>query len=511
MPEPRLSIRALRKSFNFPVLKDVDLTVAAGEVHAIVGENGAGKSTLVNILSGLVPRDAGDILIDGETYDPTSAVDGFAAGISFTAQELSIAGDLSIAENIAIRDLPTRWLAIDTARLDVIARDLLGRVGLDGIDPASPAESLTLADRQLLELAKAISADCRLLVLDEPTASLNAPQAELVHGIVAELASKGTGVIYISHRLADVLVVAHRITVLRDGEVISSLPAGETSIDRMMEEMTGGSSAAISADRDPADTGPVTLETRNVTTADLPNAVNITCRRGEIVGVGGLAGAGKTELLQALFGLAPPESGSVIRHEEGNAIAIGNAGQAVRAGIGFLAENRQSSGIFPGMSVLENVMTPVSARSPLSTIDRQVEAAAGESLRDRLSIRCAGLEQPIEQLSGGNQQKALIARWLNRDADVLLFDEPTRGVDVGTKEAIYQLLLELRNRGKSIVVSSSENEELMTICDRILVMSHRKIVAEFQRGHWSETGILAAAFQEFTGRTAAGDESGAAP
>jgi ribose transport system ATP-binding protein len=484
------------------VLNGVDLDVAAGEVHAIVGENGAGKSTLVNILAGLLPRNGGDVSLDGKSFDPASARDGFNAGISFTAQEPSIVESLSVAENVALRSLPTRHMAIDKTRLEDVAREMLARVGLDEIEPGVPADSLSLASKQLVELAKAIGSDCRLLILDEPTASLNAQQAERVHQIISEMSSQGVAVIYISHRLSDVLAIAHRVTVLRDGEVISSLPVGETSVERMMEEMTGGTTAAMTTSHDCADERPLMLEARKITSDDLPNEIGLACRCGEIVGIAGLAGAGKSELLQALFGLAPLTSGSVVRHLPNEEVTITGPRQAVRSGIGFLAENRQAMGIYPGLSVLDNIMTPggTGSSSPVSILDGNAESEAGAALVDKLAIRCAGLDQPIEQLSGGNQQKALIGRWLHRDTGVLLLDEPTRGVDVGTKDAIYGLLLELRDDGKSIVVSSSENEELMAVCDRIMVLSNRKPVAEFRRGHWSETAILTAAFQEFTDR-----------
>ena len=511
MPGPRLSIRALRKSFNVPVLKGVDLDIDPGEIHAIVGENGAGKSTLVNVLAGLLPMDGGELFLDGEAYEPANARNAVEAGVSFAAQELSIVDSLSVAENIALRALPRRGLAIDRRSLNDKARKLLARVGMEEIEPETTADHLSLANRQRLELAKAIYTDCRLLILDEPTASLNASQAERVHRIIGEMAAAGVAVVYISHRLSDVLAIADTVTVLRDGEVISSVPATDTSVERMMAEMTGGEIAAAVHRHDSDDEGPLMLEARAVTTTDLPHEVDLACRGGEIIGFAGLAGAGKTELLQALFGLVPLKSGSIVRHLPDKQAVIRSPGEAVRSGVGFLAENRQAMGIFPGLSVLDNVMTPggAASSSPLSMIDRKAESAAGDKLKGQLTIRCGGLDQPIEQLSGGNQQKALIARWLRRDARVLLLDEPTRGVDVGTKEAIYRLLLALRDDGRSIVVSSSENEELMTICDRIVVMSNRKPVAEFHRGNWSENAILSAAFRAFAERT--NEQAGVTP
>ena len=494
-----LSIINLDKAFAAPVLKGVSLTIARGEIHAIVGENGAGKSTLVNILAGNIRKDGGEIYLDGNTYEPQGPRDSYAAGIGCAAQELSSIETLSVAENIALRALPQNGLVIDQGALNAKAQKLMRRVGLQNVNPTASAESLSLADRQLLEIAKAISFDCQLLILDEPTAALTAPQADHLHGIVAELAAAGTSIIYISHRLDDVLSVADNVSVLRDGKLVLTTSTNQTSVPDLVKAMTGRIQSASTERRDRVSDVAVVLEATDLTTVDLPHAINLAFESGEIAGLAGLAGAGRSELLSALFGLAPLTGGRVRRIDNDRENAVRNAGQAVRNRIAYLGEDRQSMGLFPGQSLLANMMVPGSVDAKkLQRIDRKREREDGARLVDKLLIRCDNLAQDILQLSGGNQQKALIARWLHLDSDILLLDEPTRGVDVGTKNAIYDLLMSLRQKGKTIIMASSEIDELTTVCDRILVLSDRKLVRSFERKDFSEQDILAAAFSEFT-------------
>lgn len=495
----RLSIGNLDKAFAAPVLKGVNLTIGRGEVHAIVGENGAGKSTLVNILAGNLRKDGGEISLDGNRYEPQGPRDSYANGIACAAQELSSIETLSVAENIALSALPQRKFVIDRRALNAKASALLQRVGLQNIDPTSSTEALSLADRQLLEFAKAISFDCRLLVLDEPTAALTAPQADHLHSIVAELAAAGTSIIYISHRLDDVLSIADNVSVLRDGELVVTTSTQQTSVADLVQEMTGRDQTTSTEHRDRAGDAAVVLDVTDLTTRELPHAIDLTFKTAEIVGVAGLAGAGRSELLSALFGLVPLTGGTVSRVNSGTEHPVLNAGQAVRSGLAYLGEDRQSMGLFPGQSLLANMMVPGSGDTKtLQIIDNKKEKVDAARLVAKLAIRCNNLGQDIRQLSGGNQQKALIARWLHRDSDILLLDEPTRGVDVGTKNAIYDLLISLRQKGKTIIMASSEIDELTTVCDRILVLSDRKLVRSFDRKDFSEQDILAAAFSEFT-------------
>lgn len=500
MEAARLSIRNLNKSFSAPVLNNIELNVARGEVRAIVGENGAGKSTLVNILAGNLQKDSGELSMDSVPYEPSRPTDSFDVGISCVAQELSIVDTLSVAENIGLRSLPNTRSVVRTDELNRQARCLLKRVGLAHISPVTAAGRLGLAERQLLELAKALAFECRLLILDEPTSALTHEQADRLHGIVAELAADGTSIIYISHRLVDVLQVSDTVTILRDGQVVATAATDLISTADMMEKMTGRVQDAGEKASGSAILNEPALELDSVTTAALPHAISFACHRGEIVGIAGLAGSGRSELLEAVFGLTSLTGGSIDRCSESGKLQIRNASQAVKAGIGFVGEDRQAMGLFPGQSVLTNITLPgLSAlASSLGLVNQKREIAAGTDLVDKLSIKCDSVWQSIEQLSGGNQQKALIARWLQRDSEIFLLDEPTRGVDIGTKNALYDLMFEMQSRGKTILIASSEIDELMAVCDRILVLSDRKLVKIFERGDWSETAILAAAFQEFT-------------
>lgn len=505
MENSRLSIRQLNKSFSAPVLRGVELSIAHGEIHAIVGENGAGKSTLVNILAGLLTKDSGELVLDGDSYEPAGPKDAFDAGVSSVSQELSIVGTLSVAENIFLRKLPHIKSVVRRGLLRQQAMRLLGRVGLGHVPPDLPAEKLSLAERQLLELAKALAADCRLLVLDEPTSALAGPQADRLHEVVGELAAAGTSVIYISHRLDDVLHIASRVTILRDGQVVSSAPASSLTVNTMLEQMSGRREPVAADKTELAASDLLALQVENVVTEDLPHPVNFTCREGEIIGIAGLAGSGKSELLEAMFGAAKLAGGRVLCRTSDGLEAIRSASHAVKCGIGYLGADRQSMGLFHGQSVLANITLPGLAKvsSSAGVIDSAEETEVGKVLVADLAIKCAGLNQDFEQLSGGNQQKALIARWIHCDSDIFLLDEPTRGVDVGTKNAIYELLFQLQRRGKTIVVASSEIEELLALSGRILVLSNRKLVKEFRRPDWSETAILAAAFQEFAPKSSA--------
>ena len=499
MEPVRLSISKLCKSFSTPVLTNIDLSITRGEVHAIVGENGAGKTTLVNILAGLLPKDSGELVLDGDHYEPSTPKDGFRAGISCAMQELSIVGTLSIAENIALRNLPHNRFVLRKGELEQRARDALRLVGLEQLSPSTLANSLSLADRQLLELAKALSTECRLLILDEPTAALTKPQSDRVHTLITDLATSGTSVIYISHRLHDVLEVGDTVSILRDGQVVTTAPASAWSVPDIMEQMSGRNYQERVNFPPTAQSDAIALQADKITTSELPLPISFSCRQGEIVGIAGLAGAGKSELLRALFGLTALITGRVTRDTGNGKTNIDKTSHAVRAGMGYLGEDRQSMGLFPGQSVVANMMVPGIAQvaSSLGVVDRARERVAGADLVNKLAIRCDRVDQDISQLSGGNQQKALIARWLHCDSEVLLLDEPTRGVDVNTKNAIYDLFSELRSRHKSIMIASSEIEELMQVCTRILVLSDRKLVREFEGPGFSEIAILAAAFQEF--------------
>lgn len=504
MNDARLVIQHLNKSYAAPVLTEVDLTVAHGEVHALVGENGAGKTTLVNILTGLTDRDDGEIRLDGKLYVPAGATNAFEAGVSFAAQELSVIGTLSVAENMQLRDLPRRHGVIDRQTLDENAQEMLTLVGLDDVATNAPAASLSLAQRQLLEIAKALVSGPRLLLLDEPTAALNAIQADRLHSILRERARAGLSIIYISHRLKDVLEIADTVSVLRDGRVVATGPSSEFTADELVSLMAG--KALEKTTTGAGEKGDVAIRADKIRTGELPYSLTLSAQAGEITGLAGLAGAGRSELLHALFGLAPLIAGTVTKHQDGRAVTISSASEAVRAGVALVGEDRQSMGLFEGQSVRVNMMLPGGGkqRSLFSVIDTVQERSTSHALIGKLGVSCAGPDQDIAELSGGNQQKALIARWLNAGSDVFLLDEPTRGVDVGTKHAVYERLRELAAKGGCLIIASSEIEELMSVCDRIVVLSNRQISAEFMHEEFDEEAILTAAFSAFSEAARAG-------
>jgi ribose transport system ATP-binding protein len=503
MDTASLNISNVSKSFSVPVLKEINLTISKGEIHAIVGENGAGKTTLVNILAGNIPKDSGSIILDGNVYAPSKPKDAFKAGISCATQELSLINTLSVAENIGLREFPRRNSIILKDALVHKARQLLHLVGLEDLNPDVLVEELGLAERQLVEIAKALSSDCSILILDEPTAALTGPQANHLHKIITDLVKNGTSIIYISHRLQDVINIADTVTVLRDGQVVMTKHSGKLSVTDLMEYMSGN---VQSKNKDQSvsqqNSSPV-LEVCSITNDELPHKISFSCYENEIIGIAGLSGSGRSELLNALFGLSPLTDGHIIRITSTGHIDIKNSVTAKKFGIAYLGEDRQSMGIYSDQSVLTNMMMPghSSGFASLRLLNDSMEKSAADRLVDTLSIKCNSLDQDIDQLSGGNQQKVLIARWLYCNSDIFLFDEPTRGVDVGAKKTIYDHMFELRNNGKTILITSSEIEELLTVSDRIFVLSDRKLVKEYTKSNWSEAEILEASFSEFTTQT----------
>ncbi|MEM9209764.1 MAG: sugar ABC transporter ATP-binding protein, partial [Pseudomonadota bacterium] len=356
MDDARLVIQNLNKAYAAPVLTDVNLAVQKGEIHALVGENGAGKTTLVNILAGLTETNSGVIRLNGRAYAPEKPTDAFAAGVSFAAQELSIIDTLNVAENVQLRRLPRRRGVVDRRKLDHQARDMLALVGLDNVAPARQAAALSLAQRQLLEIAKALAGNPTLLLLDEPTAALNAGQAARVHGILRERANDGASIIYISHRLNDVLDIADTVSVLRDGQVVATRPPSAYSVDKLVSLMAG--EALEHTTRAAGQKGDVRIRAEGVTTARLPWPINLSAHDGEITGLAGLAGAGRSELLHALFGLDARTGGTVTKRCADSDVAIIHAADAVKSGIALVGEDRQSMGLFEGQSVRVNMMLP---------------------------------------------------------------------------------------------------------------------------------------------------------
>ena len=498
-PKSRIVAKGICKSFAMPVLRDVDLEIPPGCVHGLVGENGAGKTTLAKIIVGLESADVGSLLLDGQPYLPANTADSLGAGVAICAQELSLVDDLSIAENILLHTSTSSSARIRRKSADQRAQSLLDLIRLEHTPPRTRVGTLSLAEKQLVEIAKTLATDAKLLVLDEPTSALTAPQAERLHAILREKARDGVAVIYISHRLGDVLTVCDRVSVLRDGKVRLTRDSDTLSERALIREMAGADADFHAPPPSDENSAPLHLSVESLRTTKLPHPISFNCRRGEILGIAGLAGSGRTELLNAIFGLDKRLAGAVKVHTRGGTIETQSPRQAIKCGIGLVAEDRSRDGVFRDQGLAFNVTVAGLGRISGRTgrlIRSKETSAVGELIR-ALRIRSDGVDQKMRELSGGNQQKAMLARWLHCAAQLLLLDEPTRGVDVSAKLAIHEELVRLRDAGITVVAVSSELEELQNLCDRILVLSKRKLVAEFHRGNWSQQEILAAAFSEY--------------
>lgn len=489
-PPPLLAVTGACKSYGAPVLRDVELDVRPGEVHAVVGENGAGKSTLSQIVAGLVRPDAGSMTFRGRPFSPRNRAEARDAGVGFVMQELNLVGSLSVAESLFLDRLPRHFGVIDRGALLDRASEALGRVGLADVDPECPVAGLGVGQQQLVEIGAALARDSALLLLDEPTAALTPNETERLFAQVERLRAAGTGIVFISHRLAEVQRLADRVSVLRDGLLVATHDAARVSRNQLVREMVGRD-VEPPPERVAPEVGEVALEVEGLSGGGFRD-VGLHVRRGEILGLAGLMGAGRTELLRAVFGADPRVSGSV---RIGGAASPPSPREAVRRGLALLPEDRKTQGLLLPFSVRANVSlnSLAAAAGPLGRISRDREAAMIAPVTESLALRARSLEQPARELSGGNQQKVLIARWLLKDSEVLLVDEPTRGIDVAARAEVHRLLLELAGRGKALVVASSELEELFVLCDRILVMCRGRVVARFRRGEWSAEGVMRAA------------------
>ena len=391
------------------------------------------------------------------------------------------------------------WAQIRRQSTHERASRLLDLVGLEQTPPRTRVGRLSLLEKQLVEIAKTLATDARLLVLDEPTSALTAPQAERLHSILRDKAGDGVAVIYISHRLGDVLDVCDRVSVLRDGKVVLTQDSESLTETTLIREMAGEDADFDAPPRSNETAAPLHVSVENLRTSRLPHPISFNCRRGEILGISGLAGSGRTELLKAVFGLDKRLGGSVKIHDEGRTTETRTPGQAIECGIGLVAEDRSRDGVFGDQALAFNVTVAGLGRisDRMGRLVRSKEAGAVLKLTRALRVRSNGIDQKMRELSGGNQQKSMLARWLHCGSRLLLLDEPTRGVDVAAKLAIHEELVRLRESGITVVAVSSELEELQSLCDRILVLSNRKLVAEFHRSKWSQEEILAAAFSEY--------------
>jgi ribose transport system ATP-binding protein len=484
-------MRGIRKSFPGVVALDgVSLDVRAGEVHVLLGENGAGKSTLMKILSGALGKDAGEVLLGGEPVHITGPRDAHQRGIRIIYQELNLVPHLSVAENIALGREPGRLGLVDRRAQDREARERLARLGVE-IDPRTPVAELGVARQQMVEVAKALEGEPRLIVMDEPTSALTATEIHELFATIERLTARGVAVVYISHRMEEVTRVGHRVTVLRDGRHVATRAISEVTVPELVKLMAGREvTEHFPRRRTPA--GGEILRAEGLSRDGVLHDVGFTLRRGEILGVAGLMGAGRTELARVLAGADRPHAGRIYLH--GRLVSPRGPKDAIRQGLALLPEDRKAQGLVLGLAVRANVALPSTPRlTRLGVVDAAAETALAQRQVDDLRIRTPGLEQRVVNLSGGNQQKVVLGKWLAADVDVLLMDEPTRGIDVAAKVEIYELMNRLTEEGKAILMISSELPEVLGMSDRILVLSRGRLAAEMPAEGATQEQVLAAA------------------
>ena len=490
-----LELEGIRKSFfGVEVLKGISLEVRKGAIVGLAGENGAGKSTLMNILGGNLRADAGQMRINGSIYKPATAKDARKAGIGFVHQELNLFPNLSIAENLFITNFPRAGSFIHKRELKEKAATLLKRVGFE-IDPATLVENLSTGERQLVEIAHALSFDAQLIILDEPTTSLSNRESENLFRLIQQLRGEGRAIIYISHALGDLLRICDELFVLRDGELAGKGVAKDFTMEHLVSLMVGRTISNLYPVREKTPLGDAALTVQNVTQPGLVRDISFTLHKGEVLGIAGLMGAGRTELARILFGLDPLQTGTV--DFAGQCLTNGPR-ERIRNGMAFVTESRREDGLCMDASIAENASLAGLRRFTRGLVVDfgKISKAVSSVLQTvRLQSR-ASLEQPAKTLSGGNQQKVVLGKWLLNEPKVLILDEPTRGIDVGAKFEIYQLILQLADAGTGVLVISSEIEELIGICDRLLVMNKGRISAEFTRVAFDRERILAAALPE---------------
>lgn len=482
---PLLEMRGITKTFpGLTALDGVDFAVESGEIHALIGQNGAGKSTLMKVLAGSYRADAGTIRVEGRTCQVLRPTDALEEGIGVVYQELSLVPKLTVAENIFLGREPG-GLTIDDRGMLARSEALLGRLGVTDVDVHATVDTLSMAQQQLVAITKVLAYEPRILVLDEPTAALAADEVTLLLDILRGLRRQGIGIVYISHRFKEILALCDRVTVLRDGKVVAVTEAAGVTEDRLIELTIGAKvktffrSGSSTADRPRGET---VLEVDDLHVGNAVHGVSFTLSRGEIVGVTGLLGAGQNELARALFGLGRDVSGTVL---VGGARGLPHSPRAaIRAGIGLITDKRKAEGLVAEMSVLDNISLASLGRHSRrgGFLRRGLETSVADRFISQLNIRTPARGTRVKALSGGNQQKVVLAKWLERDPDVLVCISPTQGVDVGAKAEIYAQLSELASAGKTIVIVSEDHLEVLNVCDRVLVMHDGELSATFDGG-----------------------------
>lgn len=484
-----LEMRNISKAFaGVPALKNVSFQCRRGQVHALVGENGAGKSTLMKILAGAYRADSGNVIFKGETRGNMSTRDIMDSGISIIYQELALISQMSVAENIFLGREPRLGFGVlDLKELHAKASLLLKRLGV-AIDLNSPVGELTIAQQQLVEIAKALSQNADLIVMDEPSAILAGAELDQLFRIISSLVEQGVTVIYISHRLEEVFNIANEVTVLKDGEVVDTRPIEELDRASLVEMMVGRSLDEVFPKSD-HEHGELVLVADNISTNTILDGVSLELYAGEILGVGGMVGSGRTELARALFGADALTSGQILL--KGQVVKFSNPGQAIQSGLALVPEDRKQQGLFTALSVRVNItISTLSRIAKLGILHRKSENKIVEDAQKQLSIVMASPNQEAQYLSGGNQQKVVLAKWLETNPTIIILDEPTRGVDVGAKFEIYKLMRQLNDRGIAILMISSELSEVLGMSDRIVVMNDGKIAGQLSHEHATEAKII---------------------
>ena len=489
-----LSMRGIHKSFDgTQALRGVDFSAERGEVHAIVGENGAGKSTLMKVLAGALPRDSGEILLDGVAADARTPLAAHRLGIRAVYQEFSLVPHLSVAENILLGQMPAARLpgCVDWTQAYRRAEEILASIGFVGIDVRKVVRRMSVSHQQMVEIAKAVAVRPRILILDEPSAVLSQEELDRLFALVRQLKHEGTLILYISHRLDEVYEIAERITVLKDGQLVGTVRPQEADQNQLIRMMVGRSLGEVFPSRRPP-MDEIALEVTALTRAGSFSDISFALHRGEVLGMSGLVGSGRTQVARCIFGAEPFDSGAIRLGDK--PIRPRSPHDAVREGIALLTEDRKRDGLVMHCTIRDNVsMASYEKLSRWGVINRRAQEASVQQKVHELDIRPPLIDRLARQLSGGNQQKLVLAKWLMTQARVLILDEPTRGVDVATKVEIYQLISDLAADGIGILLISSELPEILGLSDRALVMREGRVVGEFTRAQASEESLLAAA------------------
>jgi rhamnose transport system ATP-binding protein len=489
---PLVELRDATKSYGaVRALRDADVVLRTGEVRALVGENGAGKSTLVKVLGGVVRRDGGEMLVDGQPVDFHSPHDARDAGIAVIYQEPTLFPDLSIAENVVMGYHPLgAFKRIDRRAMHAQVQGLLDRLGVR-LDPDRPVRGLSIADQQIVEIAKALSFDARVLVMDEPTAALSGPEVERLFSVVRALREQGAAVLFISHRLEEVFAICDTATVMRDGAVVHDAEIAAITPDEMVKRMVGRELSALFPKQDVAVGDPV-LKVHRLTREGVFFDISFDVRAGEIVALAGLVGAGRSEVARAIFGIDKPDAGHV--EVDGTRLPPARPLAAMRAGIGFVPEDRRQQGLVMDLSIARNAtMTRTGSLTRVGLVRGAAETRLAREWATRLRLKFHRLDDPAGFLSGGNQQKVVLAKWLATEPKVLILDEPTRGIDVGTKAEVHRLMSELAGRGLAVLMISSELPEVLGMADRVLVMHEGRLTGELTREEADEERVIRAA------------------